>query len=117
MHVGTVSELVHQGLHLDDDYRLGRNTLLEQGKSRKAEYDLDIRSQEEKLITRNKELDNREAMRQLTEHRAQIEQIDKNNSLRRRTFKRAKCKDKERQREPSQCDEKRTESDTKDYRQ
>ena len=24
LHVGTVSELVHQGLHFDDDYKLGR---------------------------------------------------------------------------------------------
>ena len=53
LHVGTVSDLVHQGLHL------GRNTLLEESKSRKAEYDLDIRSQEEKLILRNRELENR----------------------------------------------------------
>ena len=44
MHVGTVSDLVHQGLHLDNDVRIGRNTLLEENRSRKAEFD--IRSQE-----------------------------------------------------------------------
>ena len=68
LHVGTVSDLVHQGLHLDDDVRLGRNTLLEENRSRKAEYDSDIRSQEEKLILRNRELENREMLRQLEEH-------------------------------------------------
>ena len=71
LQVGTVSDLVHQGLHLADDYRLGRNTLLEESKSRKAEYDLDIRSQEEKLILRNRELENREIMRKIEEHRAE----------------------------------------------
>ena len=70
LHVGTVGELVHQGLHLDDDYKLGRNMLLEHSRSRKASYALDITSQEEKLIIRNRELENREAMRQLAEHRA-----------------------------------------------
>ena len=50
LHVGTVSDLVHQGLHLDDDVRLGRNTLLEEDRSRKTDYDSDIRSQEQKLI-------------------------------------------------------------------
>ena len=69
MHVGTVSDLVHKGLHLDDDVRLGRNTLLEENRSRKAEYDSDIRSQEEKLILRNRELENREMLRQLEEQR------------------------------------------------
>ena len=38
LHVGTVSELVHQGLHLDNNYKLGRNTLLEESRSRKVEY-------------------------------------------------------------------------------
>ena len=70
LHIGTVSDLVHQGLHLDNDGRLGRNTLPEESRSRKAEYDLDIRSQEEKLILRNRELENREIMRQIEEHRA-----------------------------------------------
>ena len=77
LHVGTVSDLVHQGLHLDDDCRLGRNTLLEESRSRKAEYDSDIRSQEEKLILRNRELENREIMRQIEEHRAEREQRDR----------------------------------------
>ena len=36
LHVGTVGELVHQGLHLNDDYKLGRNTLLEEGRSSRA---------------------------------------------------------------------------------
>ena len=56
---------------------VGRNTLLEERKSRKAEYDLDIRSQEEKLILRNRELENREIMRQIEEHRAEREQRDR----------------------------------------
>ena len=77
LHVGTVSDLVHQGLHLDDDVRLGRNTLLEESRGRKAEYDSDIRSQEEKLILRNRELENREMLRQLEEHRLEREQRDR----------------------------------------
>ena len=77
LHVGTVSDLVHQGLHLDDDCRLGRNTLLEENRSRKTEYDSDIRSQEEKLILRNRELENREMLRQLEEHRLERAQRDR----------------------------------------
>ena len=65
LHVGTVSDLVHQGLHLDDDVRLGRNTLLEEDRSRKIDYDSDIRSQEQKLIQRNRELEAREMLRQI----------------------------------------------------
>ena len=51
--------------------------MLEESKSRKAEYNLDIRSQEEKLILRNRELENREIMRQIEEHRAEREQRDR----------------------------------------
>ena len=72
-----MNDLVHQGLHLDDDCRLGRNTLLEENRSRKAEYDSDIRSQEEKLILRNRELENREMLRQLEEHRIERECRDR----------------------------------------
>ena len=77
LHVGTVSDLVHQGLHLDDDVRLGRNRLLEESRSRKAEYDSDIRSQEEKLIQRNRELEAREMLRQIEEQRLEREQRDR----------------------------------------
>ena len=63
LHIDNVSDLVHQGLHLDDDGRLGRNTLLEENRSRKAEYDSDIRIQEEKLILRNRELENSQMVR------------------------------------------------------
>ena len=48
LHVGTVGELVHQGLNLDEDYSLGRNTLLEQKPSRKT-HELDITSVEGSL--------------------------------------------------------------------
>ena len=77
LHVGTVSDLVHQGLHLDDDVRLGRNTLLEENRSRKAEYDSDMRSQEERLIQRNRELEAKEVLRQLEAHRVDRAQRDR----------------------------------------
>ena len=51
--------------------------MLEENRSRKAEYDSDIRSQEEKLILRNRELENREMLRQLEEHRLEREQRDR----------------------------------------
>ena len=45
--------------------------------SRKAEYDLDIRGQEDKLIQRNRELEAREVLRQLEEHRLEREHRDR----------------------------------------
>ena len=44
---------------------------------RKAEYDLDIRSQEQKLIQRNRELEAREMLRQIEEERLEREQRDR----------------------------------------
>ena len=67
-HVGTVGELVHQGLNLDEDYSLGRNTLLDQKPTRRK-HDLDIASVEEKLRLRNIELEKREMLRQIAENR------------------------------------------------
>ena len=68
LHVGTVGELVHQGLNLDEDYSLGRNTLLEQ-KPRRKTHELDIASVEDKLRLRNIELERREMLRQVAENR------------------------------------------------
>ena len=51
--------------------------MLEENRSRKTDYDSDIRSQEQKLIQRNRELEAREMLRQIEEHRIETEQRDR----------------------------------------